>query len=140
MKGIKAFFTDPVYRWIIFETLKLKFLRLPLVSSLMAWYYAGKIFKSNDNGWDRYTEFKELEGDFDKVMFVNCLLRLEMCISLDEELKEEHFYLVKEQLLDTSMINRKDLKDFKEWVSGIEINETDATKVREVLDQVTSED
>ena len=51
MKGVKAFFTDPVYRWIIFETLKLKFLRVPLVSSLLAWYYAGKIFKSNDNGW-----------------------------------------------------------------------------------------
>lgn len=140
MKRIKTFFTDFGYRWVVIETLRLKFLKLPLISTFVSWYYAGKIFKSKNNGWDRYTEFKELEGDFDKVKFANALYRLESCMPLAEELKKDIFYNAKEDILSTNMINRSDLKDFKKWVCDVEIHETDATMVSEVLNQIIEED
>ena len=66
------------------------------------------------------------------------IMRLALFIGADDVYKEE-FYEAKEEVLSDPFINEPDMIEYKQWLKGIEHNETDYSRVEEILNTLTAE-
>lgn len=138
MRELKLLFTDKYYRWAILERLKLNLISLPGVKNIISWYYAYKMHKKmkNIDRWEQYVLLRKMENDSIKSTFISALIRLEVCIMAEGEIKEL-FEKAKSDVLCNEIIKEPKYKDFKEWLEGIDSSEKDYSRVKELINSFT---
>ncbi len=139
MRTLKLLLINKYYRWATLESIKLKFLSLPIIKHIVAWYHTYKIYKKMQgmNQWEQYVEVKNMENETKKFCFVAALIRLEACIMAEGE-NEEIFEQAKLDVLCNEKINEPCLKDFKKWLESITSSEKDYSRVQELINSYTS--
>lgn len=136
MKALKLLFTNKYYRWATLERIKLKFISLPIIKYIVAWYYMYKKMQGK-YPWEQYVEVKNMEDETKRFSFVAELARLQACIMAEGE-NEELFEQAKLDVLCNEEINKPRLKDFKKWLEGITSSEKDYSRVQELINSYTS--
>ena len=136
---LKLLVTDKYYRWAKLEKLKLKIVSLPGIKRIIVLYGEYKMYKKMKgmDNWEKYVAMKNFEYNSQKYRFCMALLRLEVAIMVDN-IDKELFYQAKEDVLSNDIINEPNLKEFKQWLIEIDHNETDYSKVQEVINSFTN--
>lgn len=135
---LKLLIKDKYYREARLELLKIKIISLPVIKHVIGWYEAYKMckqMKGMDN-WEQYVTIKNKEVISQRYCFAMALLRLEVVI-MANDIDEEMFYQAKKDVLSYDIINEPDLREFKQWLEAINQDETDYSKVQEVIDSFT---
>lgn len=138
MRTLKLLFTEKYFRKAFVGMLKYKFLALPgirHIAGLRCTYKMYQRIKDMDQ-WDLYVETRRIQNNSNKVKFITALVRLSLSIMAKEE-NEELFEQAKSDVLSNELINEPEYREFKEWVEGIEVTETDYSRVDEIINSLT---
>lgn len=136
LEGIKLFFTHSQYRWATLQLWKMKLCSLPGIRQVIAWRRAWVFTQkmSKMTPWERYLHMKKIEEQYKKFLFACALTRMAVCIQADGEHRDdEDFLLCKQELLSKEYINDGEMSEFKAWVEELTPDETDMTKIQEVM-------
>ena len=136
------FFTDQMYRKATLEMLKIRFLDLPLIRNIfyfcVSWRFVRKT--QNMDAWEQHVALKKLEYETQQHVFCHCLLRLYACVIAEGEYRNDNDFLErKQELLECQIIQKEELREFREYIQQIDPDETDGTRIKAVFDSYTSE-
>ncbi len=133
------FFTNKDYRRMIFLWVKLRLRTLPGIRHFMSFLYGLRHYLRTRkmSSWERYIENKKNEQEIKENLFYLALCMLRTAINADPESNvKKNLMEYKQDVLSSELINDRELAKFKEWVQQITQDETDATKIQEVIDWI----
>ena len=86
--------------------------------------------------WDQYVTMRGIENNAEKFNFAYKLFNLKLYMMADGEFTEE-FESAKEEVLKCAIINKPELRKFKEWLESIDSSEKDYSEVEKVFKSFT---
>ena len=134
MRTLKLLLTSKNFRLVMLEKLKLKFISLPGIKDVIAYYQVYKFNKQmrGKDNWEQYMAVKNYEKHSDIACFSMQLLCLQACM-MAEGNNEKLFEDAKSRILDNQIINELRFKEFKDWLESIDSTEKDYSKVQELI-------
>ena len=117
---------------IVFKAASLK--------DIIAWYHGYKMYKEMQgmDKWEQYVATRDADNASQKYCFALALIRL-LAVIMADNVEEGMFYKAKNDVLSYEIINKPNMREFKEWVEKIDHNETDYSKIQELLDNLTKQ-
>ena len=139
MRTLKLLLTDKYYRWARIERLRLKFVSLPIIENIAAWYYTYKMHRKiqSMSQWKRCAGLRNVEENSKEFEFTTALIRLQVCIMANGK-NRKLFEQAKFEVLCNEMINEAKYKDFRKWLEEIDSSESDYSKVQELVNSFIS--
>ena len=140
MRTLKLLLTSKNFRWAMLEKLKLKFVSLPGIKDVIAYYQVYKFKKQirGKDNWERYVAVKNYENHSNIKCFIMQLLCLQASM-MAEGNNEEIFEKEKSKILDNELINEARFKDFKDWLESIDSTEKDYSKIKELITSLSEQ-
>ena len=136
------FFTDSTYRWLLFETIKIKFYSIPLINRIRIWWYTLRNYKKIQatDPWELHVEKKNMEHRAHKTKLLCALVLLQCAIRADEESEaKRNFEKHKSDVLLHPLMREPEFAELRAWFEQVTPQEADTTMIDVAIQKLTVE-